>query len=346
MPSAPPKISIILPNYNYAGYLDRRIQSLLQQTRTDFELIILDDASTDSSREVIVRYAQDSRVSLHFFEENSGRTYARWSDGARMARGEYLLFAGADDDCEPGLLERLGDILDGHPNVGIAYCQSWVIDEKGERIGSGLDFLEGEKFARVDKTRWMQDYIADGQEECGRYLICQNTIPNASGALLRRSVYEAVGGLDVSLRLAADWLLFARMLARSDIAFVAEPLNSFRLHTQSVTANTRRSGLEAEENYRVVAEILQNVRVDRRTEDRVLLALLDNWLRPALHGLSGISLNQHRKIYDLARKADRRLHRRMVRRARDTVRYRARKLIGNPKTATANSQNYASHDHA
>ena len=88
-----PKISIVLPNYNYARYLDERIQSLLNQTYTDFELIILDDASQDNSIEVIEKYTADPRVKTKYFSENSGLTYKRWNDGADIAQGEYLLIA-------------------------------------------------------------------------------------------------------------------------------------------------------------------------------------------------------------------------------------------------------------
>lgn len=325
-----PRVSVVLPNYNYEHYLDVRIESLLRQTLDDFELIILDDASTDNSRAVIEKYASDPRVRLQFHERNSGRTYQRWAEGAAMARGQYLLFAGADDDCAPTMLQQLAAKLDADSNIGIAYCQSRIMDENGVALGTALDFLEGENFPALDKTRWETDFTNNGRDECRRFLICQNTIPNASGALLRRSVYEAVGGLDTSLRLAADWLLWAQMLLRSDIAFIAEPLNAFRIHTRSVTSNTRRSGVEAEENYRVAREILRSTAVEAAVLEKVCAALLDNWMRPALHGAAQIERAQHQKIYRVAREVDAKLHRRIARRARQAARFRVRKLVGLP----------------
>ena len=115
-----PKVSIVLPNYNYAKYLDERIQSLLNQTYKDFELIILDDASQDNSIEVIEKYRNDPRVKTKYFSENSGLPYQRWNDGADMAQGEYLLIAGADDSCHPTLLEKLVEKLDNYPHVGLS----------------------------------------------------------------------------------------------------------------------------------------------------------------------------------------------------------------------------------
>src|SRR5947208_3535108 len=103
-PTGPaPKVSVVVPSYNYARYMDERLQSLLNQTFTDFEVIVTDDASTDNSREVILRHASDPRVRPVFFRKNSGSVYQRWNDGADLARGEYIIFAGADDSCHPTL---------------------------------------------------------------------------------------------------------------------------------------------------------------------------------------------------------------------------------------------------
>jgi len=131
-----PKVSIVLPNYNYARYLDERIQSLLNQTYQDFELIILDDCSTDNSIEVIQKYLHDPRVKTKFYKENSGLPYKRWNDGADLAQGEYLLFAGADDSCDPTLIEKLVEKLDRNPSVGLGLCQSWITDSSGKITGS------------------------------------------------------------------------------------------------------------------------------------------------------------------------------------------------------------------
>src|SRR5690349_24094801 len=121
--SRTPKVSVVVPNYNYARFLDLRIRSLLNQTFTDFELIIADDGSTDGSQDVIRKYTGDPRVKPVFYTKNSGLIYQRWNDGAALARGEYLIFPGSDDSAEPTLLERLVKVLDENPSVGLAYAQ-------------------------------------------------------------------------------------------------------------------------------------------------------------------------------------------------------------------------------
>src|SRR5262245_17690621 len=110
------KVSIVVPNYNHARFLDERMTSLLGQTFEDFELIVVDDGSTDSSLAVITKYCSDPRVRTLFFETNSGTIFRRWNDGAAIATGEYLIFAGADDSCAPTQLETLVRTLDAHEN--------------------------------------------------------------------------------------------------------------------------------------------------------------------------------------------------------------------------------------
>jgi len=247
-----PKVSIILPNYNYARYLDERIQSLLNQTYKDFELIILDDASTDNSLEVIQKYISDPRVRTQFFSENSGLPYKRWNDGADLAQGDYLLFAGADDSCEPTLIEKLIEKLEHHPSVGLAYSQTWITDSDGKIINSCKNLRD------EDKERWESDYVDRGKNEI-KYMFNGNTIFNASCLLMRRDIFIKAGKFDTKLLLSSDWLLYVKMLMFSDIAFIAEPLNYFREHPQTVRSHSSKSGLHIEEQVLVKKFILNDL---------------------------------------------------------------------------------------
>jgi glycosyltransferase involved in cell wall biosynthesis len=307
-----PKVSIVLPSYNYARYLDERIQSLLNQTYTDFELIIVDDASTDNSVEVINKYVYDSRVKTHFFTQNSGLPYKRWNDGADLAQGEYILFAGADDSCEPTLIEKLVEKLDQHPNVGIAYCQSMQMDGEG-KIGGLLKNRTDE----LNRNHWAQDFVNNGKDEC-QYLVVKNTIPNASAVLLRRSVFESAGKFDVNLKLVADWMLWAKMLMISDIAFVAEPLNYFRLHAMTVTSNTRKMGQHVEESYRVVSFINKSVELPKQSVDKAYNRLVNRWVNSILKLIivqPGEVFSRARQYYTIAKYQDAQINRRLLERA-------------------------------
>lgn len=303
-----PKVSIVLPSYNYAKYLDERIQSLLNQTYTDFELVIVDDASTDNSVEIINQYVNDSRVKTHFFDQNSGLPYKRWNDGADLSQGEYILFAGADDSCEPTMLEKLVSKLDAHPNVGIAYTQSLEIDGEGKVIRS-LTYRTDD----LDKQRWQQDYVNNGQDEC-RYLVVKNTIPNASSVLLRREIFEKAGRFDEQLRLVADWLLWAKILLISDVAYVAEPLNYFRVHRKTVRSKTRGAGNHIEEYYKVLSYITENAQLPQASLDKAYNRLVNRWVNSILRLMltkPDQALSKAQFFYQVASRLDKKVNYRL-----------------------------------
>ena len=119
-----PKVSIVVPNYNHARFLRRRVESVLRQTFHDFEVILLDDCSTDDSRSLLSSYADDPRVRIEFNEVNSGSPFKQWNKGVRLARGEYVWIAESDDYADERMLERLAAVLEAEPKVAFAYCGS------------------------------------------------------------------------------------------------------------------------------------------------------------------------------------------------------------------------------
>src|SRR5579859_5558884 len=117
-----PKVSVVIPNYNHARFLRKRIDSVLQQTFQDFELILLDDCSTDDSRSILSSYAADPRVRLEFNEANSGSPFRQWNKGVRLALGKYIWIAESDDYADTRLLERLVPVLDDDSKIAFVYC--------------------------------------------------------------------------------------------------------------------------------------------------------------------------------------------------------------------------------
>src|ERR1700733_1271978 len=145
------KVSVIVPNYNHARYLPKRIESILRQTFQDFELILLDDCSTDESRAILQEYAADPRVRLEFNEVNSGSTFKQWNKGARLARGKYVWLAESDDYADERLLEKLIAPLEQDPSAVLCYCRSWRVSDDGELngdLGSCLSPLDAQKWSR------------------------------------------------------------------------------------------------------------------------------------------------------------------------------------------------------
>lgn len=235
-----PRVSVLLPNYNHAPYLRQRIQSVLDQTFTDFELLILDDTSTDDSRQVISEYVLDPRVSTAFNDVNSGSPYLQWRKGLSLTSGEYVWIAESDDFADPTLLARLVEQLDLHTQAGIATCDSWRVDANGERLGRYSDmWRENPVFADYDLSFLDKEVAMAGRSYCGQYMAPWNTIPNASAVVFRRAAFDAIGGPVTEMKLCGDWLTYCKMLMQFGIVRIPEALNHFRYHAISVRRRTK-----------------------------------------------------------------------------------------------------------
>lgn len=252
-----PKVSILVPNYNYARFLDQRLGSIERQTYRDFEVILLDDASTDDSVRILKRFAREHDCQLVCNEHNSGNAFKQWNKGLKLATGQYVWIAEADDYADERFLETLVGRLEQSPECGLAYCNSSAVDASGHII----DLVRPTMYD-ADLTRWQRDFVGSGREECIRYLIRENTIQNASAVVFKRELCNVVGVADESLKLAADWKFWAALLCVSDLAFVAEPLNYFRTHGSSVRAKTR-SWTQVTEGLEVMKYIVDKLDVPR-----------------------------------------------------------------------------------
>ncbi|MCG6860509.1 MAG: glycoside hydrolase family 99-like domain-containing protein, partial [Chromatiaceae bacterium] len=232
----PPTISVIVPNYNYRRYLPDRLASITGQTIPVYEVIVLDDASTDGSREWLETELQDlvpeARIVIN--DTNSGSVFRQWLKGVELARGDFVWIAEADDLAAPEFLQMAMEGFN-EPAVVISYTQSKQIDSNGKLLSEHyLDYV-----ADVSERRWKQGYIKAGATEIGEALAIKNTIPNVSGVLFRRDPLVSVlrEQLDtlVRYRVAGDWVAYIALLRRGQIAFNAEALNLHRRHDAGVT---------------------------------------------------------------------------------------------------------------
>ncbi len=163
-----PKVSVIIPNYNHARYLEARIESVINQSFQDFEVILLDDASTDDSKQIIEKYRGHPRVQIILNDKNSGSAFIQWRKGVGHSSGAYVWIAESDDIADLNLLETLVQILDANPDVVLAYCQSSYINENGEVTGSALTWTND-----LDAERWKHDFIEPWQGRVHRISVDQ-----------------------------------------------------------------------------------------------------------------------------------------------------------------------------
>lgn len=202
-----PAVSVIVPAYNQGHYLGEAVRSVLAQTYLDFEVIIVDDGSTDSTRRVAHSF-NDPRLRYHY-QENRGLSAAR-NTGIRLTDAPYVSFLDSDDQFLPEKLSLLVEVLDNQPEVGFVAGQALLIDEKGRRLGKAFTTPPP----------------ADGAQ-----LLLGNPL-HVGSVLLRRGWLERVGVFDERLRSYEDWDLWLR-LARAGcrMGWVPRPVSLYRFHT-------------------------------------------------------------------------------------------------------------------
>ena len=313
-----PTVSVVVPSYNHARFLPQRVDTILAQTFPDFEVILLDDCSTDESRSILREYASNSRVRLDFNDSNSGSTFNQWNKGVRLAQGKYVWIAESDDYSDPRFLERLVALLEADPKVMIAYCRSWCVSgNDNDRDSRKPDDFAYPLLDAADLPRWSADFCAEGVEECRRYFAVANLVRNASSAVFRKAVYEQVGGADENLRLCGDWKLWASIALCGKMAYVSEPLNYYRLHQGSVWGRSKDAALETAEVLQVVRWVMERAKPAEAIREKSCAKLSQGWVMALMS--SHVSLERKKAILRDVRAIDSHPMRRVLRPALTNV---------------------------
>lgn len=245
-----PVVSVIVPNFNHARFLPMRFDSILQQTFQNFEIIVLDDCSTDNSKEIIERYRTNSKIArVVYNSKNSGSPFKQWKKGIKLAQGKYVWIAESDDFAEPIFLEKMVALLQN--GNGLAYCRSSDVDENGN-VKSNFFWADG-----LDENRWKSSYQNNGTDEIKNYLVYRCTIPNASACVFQKNLAPLKCGFD-KMRYCGDWLFWIKLLENSTVAFDASTLNHFRHHTHST--RNRKSAKEEHRKQLEIISIIESVR--------------------------------------------------------------------------------------
>lgn len=261
----PPGVSVVVPNYNYAQYIEARIRSIQAQTIRPREIIVLDDCSSDDSVALARRVLAAGDVPWRIVrnEANAG-CYRQWLRGMALARSEIVWIAEADDLCEPGFIETLLPVFEDE-KVVLAYSQSRQIDEHGALIAA--DYLD---YTRdLDPDKWLHAYVRDGKDEIREALAIKNTIPNASAVLMRRPDLSAIAPALTGLRNAGDWLVYLHLAQRGRIAFSPLALNAHRRHGGSLTLDPARAGRLMWEIVAVQRHLAQSLAPDAALAERI-----------------------------------------------------------------------------
>jgi glycosyltransferase involved in cell wall biosynthesis len=223
-----PKVSVVVKSYNHAPYVAQTIESVLDQSFQDFEIVVTDDGSTDGTPDV-VRQFQDPRVKLDVLPRNHGISIAMNSVLAR-ARGEYIAILNSDDYALPGRLERQVAFLEDRPDISALFGLPQAVDEEGHERAPFNDFDRPLAFPDFNQATWLNSLFFKGNCLC------------APTAMIRRSVYEFVGHYDPRLTNLQDFDMWIRMLKSGHRFFLLpERFTAFRIRNGHKNMSAPRS---------------------------------------------------------------------------------------------------------
>lgn len=232
----PVPVSIIVPNYNHAPYLRQRLESIFNQTYQDFEVIILDDCSTDNSKEIIEEYRNRSQVShIVYNDANSGSPFKQWAKGFDLAKGEYIWIAESDDWAENNFLAELVPILNNNSSITLTFCELfWEFPEK-----------------KILGRMFLKDKIFNGIKFIQTRQIFSNNIVNASAVLLRKKSLLNISSEYQNFQGSGDYMLWSELCEVGNLYYSAKLLNHFRRPISATTNKCISTGLTFFENHRI-----------------------------------------------------------------------------------------------
>lgn len=256
-------VSVIVPNYNHAKFLSRRLDSILSQTYQDFELIILDDCSTDNSVEVINLYSHNEKVShIIVNEQNSGSTFVQWQKGFSLAKGDLIWIAESDDYCDSSFLQTMVDVFAENTNIAFSFCTSNIVD-------AGSNFLN-----RKDVAEHIQEGVFDGLFFIQRYMLNGNSVWNASAVVMRKAFALKANKRYMEFKSAGDHLFWVELAEMGDVFHVDKQMNFFRQHNNKVTPAKAKDGTTYQEEYRIFSYINSKYSINSLTIFRARLSFI------------------------------------------------------------------------
>lgn len=268
-----PKVSIIVPNFNHEAYLEQRLESIYNQTYKNFEVLLLDDCSTDNSLSIIdtyfQRYPELTRVIKN--EINSGSPFSQWKKGIKLAEGDLIWIAESDDYCDLNLLETLVPyFLD--ESILLAYAHTTFVDRSGHRHPFAFEHY----VSAVDQAKWNVSYIETAHNEVNSALGILNSIPNVSGVLFRKIDDQFPLFRDdewEKMRVCGDWIFYLHLICGGRIAYSRATDSYFRIHQTSTSKQTQTQDIYYKEHEKVGLTIASLYQVPdkliRRFHDRL-----------------------------------------------------------------------------
>jgi len=259
-----PQVSVIIPNYNHGPFLRDRIESVINQTLRDIELIIIDDGSTDDSQTIIEGYANHPLVRTVIYNDtNSGSPFSQWPAALQLANAAWIWVAESDDLADPDFLEKLFTEAIQDEKNSLVYCDSSVLNDNIQPSPVLYSAIKNERYG---VSKWARHYRQDGKTELNEYLKKDCTINNVSAVLFRRSMAEDVLKQIDGFRFHGDWMFYICMAGKGQITYLPEPLNKYREHERNHSKSMQGNHFNKPECFRILHYLLQQEYISEKNE--------------------------------------------------------------------------------
>jgi glycosyltransferase involved in cell wall biosynthesis len=253
-------VSVIIPNYNHASVLTERIESVLAQTYPHFEIIILDDCSTDNSKEIIEKYRSHHKIShIVYAQQNSSSPFRQWQKGIELAAYEWIWIAESDDFNSPFFLATGARLLEENPLAGLFYCDAIINDG----TNAPPKTFAVEKNAYFKKTKWSSGYFSDGIAELQECLAIRCTINNASSTIMRTDLLKTIIAEAAGFQFHGDWYCYIAIAGKAAIIYDAAPLNTYRVNSSGVKSRLPDDGKHKVECFRILSYLCHQLHLDK-----------------------------------------------------------------------------------
>ncbi|MBQ6298446.1 MAG: glycosyltransferase [Selenomonadaceae bacterium] len=249
-----PLVSVVVPNFNHAPFLLQRLETIYNQTYKNFEVILLDDASTDNSRDILkdfqTRHADNTR--LIFNEKNSGGVFNQWRKGIEAARGDLIWIAESDDfSAENFLYELVPSFADD--TIQLAFCRTDFIQDE-QKIFTSEQYL-----ADLINFDWTKNFAMTAAEFVAQGFGVKNIIPNVSGVLFRKKNFFP--DLCLDMKLCGDWAFYLDTIKGGCVYYSPRATNFYRVHKNSTSLKIQKEPRYFIEHERIAEFVAENYRV-------------------------------------------------------------------------------------
>lgn len=266
-----PKVSVIVPNYNHAPFLKERIESILNQTFQDFELILLDDHSSDNSIQILKDYRLNPKVSQYIVnEQNSGSVFKQWFKGISLSKGTYIWIAESDDTADITFLETVVNAMERTPTAAVCFTGSHTINQDNQPLPQDFDDFWPERSLKEGEIR-----VFPGLEYLKHSSSWECRVYNASSAIFRKSYAEQVNKGFLSFKYCGDWYFWCEMCRFGDYIEVIKKLNYFRQSNLRTTIKSYKKGDNYIEAFKVISHTIQIIPLGWYRRNMIL----GHWLR-------------------------------------------------------------------